>query len=140
MQKNLQLFYSAILNVDLHCSSIVKPKILFYSLNCLPDSPLSQACLPLSSLLTRFELSHPISLLPSLPTPSFSSSPWIMAPSRFVGASSPTWVMGRGSWVMALSSPVWVVGCGSLKSNVGLMSLWVSQVRLRWLDFESIDF
>ena len=44
-----------------------------------------------------------------------------MAPSRFVGASS-------SMWVVALSSPVWVMGCGSLKSDVGLMSLWVFQV------------
>ena len=29
---------------------------------------------------------------------------------------------------MALSSPMWVVGCGSLKSGMGLMSLWVFQV------------
>ena len=31
LQKNLQLCYSAVLNVELHCNSIVKPKILFYS-------------------------------------------------------------------------------------------------------------
>ena len=29
---------------------------------------------------------------------------------------------------MAHSSPMWVMGCGSLKSSVGLISLWISQV------------
>ena len=33
-----------------------------------------------------------------------------------------------GSWLVALLSSVWVMGYGSLKSNVSLMSLWVSQV------------
>ena len=36
--------------------------------------------------------------------------------------------VARGSWLVALLSSVWVVGYGSLKSNVSLMSLWVSQV------------
>ena len=48
-----------------------------------------------------------------------------------MGASSPAWVIG-------LSSQLWVVGCGSLKFGMGLMSLWVSQVLLRWLGFESV--
>ena len=103
-KRNLQLCYSAILNVKSHCNSIVKPKTLFYSLNFL---------------LIWFEFSHPISLSPSMPTPNFSSSLWIMALSWFMGASSPV-------WVMALSSPMWIVGCVSLKSDVGLISLWVS--------------
>ena len=51
----------------------------------------------------------------------FSSSPWIMASSQFVSASSLAWVVGRGSLKFG-------VRCGSLKFGVGLMSLWVSQV------------
>ena len=56
LQKNLQLCYSAILNVESHCSSIVKPKILFYSFSLLTISltlPLSQLCLPRLSLSLR---------------------------------------------------------------------------------------
>ena len=39
LQKNLQLCYSAILNVESHCSSIIKPKILFYSFSLSTLSP-----------------------------------------------------------------------------------------------------
>ena len=57
LQKNLQLCYSAILNVELHCSSIVKTKILFYSFSlssCLLTLPLSQLYLLRLSLSFRF--------------------------------------------------------------------------------------
>ena len=135
-KKKLQLFYSAILNIESHYSSIVKPKTLFYSLNCLPDSPLSRVCLPLKLS------SHTVWALPSHLSLAIAANAKLLVFSVDHGSITIRGCIksdvGHGSWVVGHGS--WVVGCGSLKSNVGLMSLWVSQVQLRWLDFESIDF
>ena len=60
LQKNLQLCYSVILNVESHCNSTVKPKILFYSFSLSTVSftlPLFQLYIPHLSLSLSLSLS-----------------------------------------------------------------------------------
>ena len=61
LQKNLQLCYSVILNVESHCNSTVKPKILFYSFSLSTVSftlPLFQLYIPHLSLSLSLSLSQ----------------------------------------------------------------------------------
>ena len=60
LQKNLQLCHSVILNVESHCNSTVKPKILFYSFSLSTVSltlPLFQLYIPHLSLSLSLSLS-----------------------------------------------------------------------------------
>ena len=75
LQKNLQLCYSAILNVELHCSSIVKQNIISYSKyqlslsftrHNLSSLSLHRWASPSLSLLCQIHMVSHLSLLPSL--------------------------------------------------------------------------
>ena len=116
-KKKLQLFNSAILNIKSHYSSIVKPKTLFYSLNCLPDSPLSRVCLPLKLS------SHTVWALPSHLSLAIAANAKLLVFSVDHGS-----ITIRGCIKSDVGHGSWVVGHGSLKSSVG-RGLWVSQVQ-----------
>ena len=128
--------YSAILHVELHCSSIVKkyiyyfiPLTLLLSTLCLPRLSLSDFSLSLCSLLeispSPFAL-HQATIShhrPATPSPGrvsmFCSNVALMFCSD---GFAPMWV-----WFMGFSveiGPAWVIGHGSLKSGVGC-GLWV---------------
>ena len=81
LQKNLQLCYSVILNIELHYISIVKTKILFYLFSLSSVSWLfhflnsvSHVSLSLSLSLSYFSLSH-CSLCVISPLPLISLKP-----------------------------------------------------------------
>ena len=70
MQKNLQLCYSVILNVELHSSLILKTKILFYSFSLSSVSWLSHSL----NFVSHVSLSFKFLLLPLLSLSDFSPS------------------------------------------------------------------
>ena len=69
LQKNLQLCYCAILNVESHCSSIIKPKILFYSFSLSTLSPWLSHSLRSVSHVSLFLCSPSSHHHPAMPSP-----------------------------------------------------------------------
>ena len=101
LQKNLQLCYNAILNVKLHCSSIVKPKnyILFFFTFCF---------LSLLVLFLIYSLSHraPPSSVHTLSLISHVSFSFKACTRVGVGLVVMAW---RSAWILDFGS-AWIGG------------------------------